>query len=222
PVLDDDSSLFSLFLALMTLSPILLMAAYASLAVQTREFIIIVMWAGQFACEGLNWVIKRLVKQDRPIGNGYGFPSSHSQYMGYFASFLICHLFFRHEFGSTGYRLLDYAWRATVYCAVSAWAGLVAYSRYNLGYHNSYQIFWGFGIGVALGVSLYAVCEYLPRRRPRSLFGRIKVFLLENPVSTWLQIRDGWDVWADGGRGEEWVRWRAEWDRRQVTARKTD
>jgi hypothetical protein len=80
---DDDSSYFSLALALITLSPILLMvspayivkcqlfsaiqASYAALAVQTREFLVIVMWAGQLFGELLNWVIKRAIKQDRPI-----------------------------------------------------------------------------------------------------------------------------------------------------------
>lgn len=164
-VADDDSSYFSLALALITLSPILLMvspayrakyqllsviqASYAALAVQTREFLVIVMWAGQLFGELLNWVIKRAIKQDRPIraaftaiqgfilkiffpehiGNGYGFPSSHSQYMAYFASFLMCHLYFRHRFSSTGYSFLDFLWRMTVYAALLGWSGLVAYSR---------------------------------------------------------------------------------------------
>ena len=88
PETDDDTSLFSLALALITLSPILLMviflgppskncelrkryvtqASYAALAVQTREFLIITMWIGQIACELLNWVIKRIIKEERPIG----------------------------------------------------------------------------------------------------------------------------------------------------------
>lgn len=42
-------------------------ACYAALAIQSREFLIIVMWAGQLAGEALSWVIKRIVKQDRPI-----------------------------------------------------------------------------------------------------------------------------------------------------------
>ena len=128
-------------------------ASYAALAVQTREFLIITMWIGQIACELLNWVIKRIIKEERPIGisfvpqlekdgvadscsnlgsvgNGYGFPSSHSQYMAYFATFLICHLYLRHRFSSTGYTFLDRLWRMVVYIGVLAWAGLVAYSRY--------------------------------------------------------------------------------------------
>ncbi|KAJ7281412.1 PAP2-domain-containing protein [Mycena rebaudengoi] len=217
-VLYDDSSYFSLALALVTLSPILLMPAYAALALQTREYTIIMMWAGQFAGEVLNIVLKRAVKQGRPAystANGYGFPSSHSQYMGYFASFLMLHLYFRHKFATTGYAVLDRAWRALLYLAIAAWAFVVAYSRFYLKYHSIAQILWGFGIGVALGVSFYVVCEFIPRRRPKSIFGTLKTFLVMNPISTWLQIRDGWGVWADGGREVEWLRWRAEWDKRQ-------
>lgn len=152
--------------------------------------------------------------------------------MGYFASFLVCHLYFRHRFISTGYRIVDVAWRATIYLAIVSWAALVAYSRsvnfivwfvctyslplrYHLGYHNDYQILWGIGIGVVLGVSLYVVAQLLPQRYPRSIFGQTKDFIISNPISTFLQLRDGWDVWGDGGRGEEWAHWRAEWDARR-------
>ncbi|KAJ8695307.1 hypothetical protein PTI98_007913 [Pleurotus ostreatus] len=216
-VLYDDSSLFSLALALITLSPILLMPAYAALCVQTRELTIIVMWAGQWACEGLNWVLKRAVKQQRPVGasgkvsNGYGFPSSHSQYMGYFAAFLVCHLCFHHRFTSSGYPILDLLWRYAVYSAILGWAGAVAYSRYHLEYHTASQIIWGFGIGAIFGFALFLLTELIPRRRPRSLLGRLRVSLLNNPISIWLRIRDGWAVWSDGGREDEWLRWRAEW-----------
>ncbi|KAF8159431.1 hypothetical protein B0H34DRAFT_782183 [Crassisporium funariophilum] len=222
-VLYDDSSLFSLGLALITLSPILLMASYAALAVQTREFLIIVMWAGQLFGELLNWLIKRAIKQDRPIqsiGNGYGFPSSHSQYMAYFASFLVLHLYFRHRFSSTGYAIIDFLWRLIVYSALLGWAGLVAYSRYYLGYHNAHQIFWGLTIGAGLGSLLYLLAEFLPNRFPRSALGRTKTIVLNHPILLWLQIRDGWAVWADGGREGEWLRWRKEWEARQKT-RKT-
>jgi len=222
-VLYDDDSLFSLSLALITLSPILLMAAYAALAVQTRELTIITMWAGQLLCEGFNWFLKRAIKQDRPIdslGNGYGFPSSHSQYMAFFATFLLCHLHFRHRFASSDYPVLDRAWRVLLYVGVQGWAVLVAYSRYHLNYHTLHQIIWGFSIGVILGLSLYTVVELIPRRQPDSFLGKIRVLLLENRVSTWLQIRDGWDIWGDAGREEEWKRWRGEWERRRKESKK--
>jgi len=49
--------------------------------------------------------------------------------MGYFAAFLICHMFFKHRFVTTGFRILDKMWRVTVYTGLIVWAGSVAYSR---------------------------------------------------------------------------------------------
>lgn len=199
------------------------MASYAALSVQTRELLIVVMWAGQLAGELLNWIIKRATKQDRPIqsiGNGYGFPSSHSQFMAYFSSFLICHLYFRHRFSSTGSVILDNTWRLAVYTFLLVWTGIVAFSRYYLGYHNANQILWGIGIGAILGISVYICADLIPRHRPASILGRMKRFLLCNPISTWLQIRDGWAVWVDGGREGEWIRWKAEWRKQWVVEEK--
>ncbi|TFK20067.1 hypothetical protein FA15DRAFT_600357 [Coprinopsis marcescibilis] len=217
-VMYDDGSMFSMALALITLSPILLMASYASLAVQTREYLILVMWVGQLFGEGFNLVLKNIVKQARPnhdLGDGYGFPSSHSQYMGYFATFLICHLYFRHRFSTTGYKTVDQLWRVAVYSALLAWTGLVAYSRYYLGYHNANQVFWGLGIGSALGLTVYALCQHIPGLYPNSLLGQIKLWVLSNPLCTWLHIRDGWDIWPDAGREVDWLRWRSEWEKKQ-------
>ncbi|TFK48571.1 PAP2-domain-containing protein [Heliocybe sulcata] len=218
-VLYDPSSVTSFFLALLTLSPILLMASYAALSVYTRELVIIEMWAGQFICEGLNWVLKRLVKQDRPedsLGHGYGFPSSHSQNMGYFASFLMCHMYFRHRFATTGHGTLDKAWRLFLYLSLAAWAGIVAYSRYRLTYHTPHQILWGLGIGIIYGVSFYAATELIPIRRPDSILGRIRRTILLNPLSEWIELKDGWLVYPDGGRAEEWKLWRERLDRGEV------
>ncbi|KAG6918964.1 hypothetical protein DXG01_010203 [Tephrocybe rancida] len=222
-VLYDDESLVSLALALITLSPILLMASYAALAVQTREYIIIVMWAGQLAGEAFNWLLKHAIKEDRPIGsigNGYGFPSSHSQYMAYFGSFLVCHMYFRHRFATTGYFLIDQLWRVVVYFGLIAWPSSVAYSRYYLGYHSTNQVLWGVGIGISFGTSLYVVAELIPQRRPQSIMGNLKRSFISHPIPQWLQIRDGWAVWADGGREGEWVRWKTEWEKRQRTQEK--
>jgi dolichyldiphosphatase len=75
---------------------------------------------------------------------------------------------------------------------------------------------WGIGIGAILGVFVYICADLTPKKRPASILGRMKRFLLCNPISTWLQIRDGWDVWADGGREGEWIRWKAEWERQRL------
>lgn len=227
-VIYDASSNTSFVLALLTLSPILLMPAYAVLAVQTRELTIINMWAGQLLSEGLNLVLKHVFKQERPVDshlhlNGYGFPSSHSQYMGYFSAFLICHVYFRHRFASTGFIVLDQLFRIIVYLGLAAWCAVVAYSRLSLLYHTPHQVKWGLGIGMALGVSHYVCTELLPARFPDSKFGRIRFAIVNHPISVWLQLRDGWAVWADAGREVEWKQWRTVWLKQhaRLTANKT-
>ncbi|KIJ65535.1 hypothetical protein HYDPIDRAFT_88083 [Hydnomerulius pinastri MD-312] len=220
-VIYDASSDSSFVLALLTLSPILLMPAYAVLAVQTRELTIINMWAGQLLSEGLNLVLKHIVKEERPDDsklhlNGYGFPSSHSQYMGYFGTFLICHMYFRHRFASTGSAFVDQLFRLFVYLGITAWVGIVAYSRLHLLYHTPHQVIWGLGIGASLGVVHYIVTELLPYRQPLSIFGRARAAVITHPLFTWMQIRDGWSIWADGGRESEWKLWKAAYDERQA------
>lgn len=42
--------------------------AYAALAVWTRELLFFEMWAGQMLCEAFNWVLKHIIKEDRPNG----------------------------------------------------------------------------------------------------------------------------------------------------------
>lgn len=221
-VVYDVSSHTSFALALLTLSPILLMPAYAVLAVQTRELTIINMWAGQFFSEGLNIVLKRTFKEERPPDSklhldGYGFPSSHSQYMGYFGAFLICHLYFRHRFASTGNALLDRSFRLLVYAGITSWVVLVAYSRLNLLYHTPHQVAWGLAIGALLGTIHYIFTEHLPYRRPLSVFGRVRAAVLNHPFTNWIQVRDGWAIWPDGGREIEWQRWKDMYQQRQAS-----
>ena len=159
------------------------------------------------------------------LGDGYGFPSSHSQWMAYFATFLICHVRFRHRFTPTGNKYVDLLLRLAVVLGLVAWAGGVAFSRsvfcppqvikadwwasrYALGYHSASQVLWGVGIGVAFGTVFYTLAELVPTRRPKSFLGTIRTWILANEVSTWFRLRDGWLLWEDAGREVEWQAWR--------------
>lgn len=138
--IDHEGSKVSLLLALITLSPILLQASYAALSVYTRELLFFEMWAGQLACEGANWIAKHLIKQPRPAdsyGSGYGFPSSHSQYMGYFAAFVLLHVVcVYHPARTQGAGALLYAFESlrapVIALGTLVWAGAVCYSRHVL------------------------------------------------------------------------------------------
>ena len=37
-----------------------------ALAVYTRELLFIEMWAGQLLCEAFNWILKHIIKEERP------------------------------------------------------------------------------------------------------------------------------------------------------------
>ncbi|KAG8875200.1 hypothetical protein FRB97_005337 [Tulasnella sp. 331] len=131
-VLYNPESTTSQLLAFVTLSPILLFASYAALVVWTRELTIILCLVGQLLNEALNNPIKQYFQAERPQkshGSGFAFPSSHSQYMAFFATFLILHFSMRHSFPSYGYRILDYLQWVVFVGALLLWAGGVAYSR---------------------------------------------------------------------------------------------
>jgi len=60
------------------------------------------MFAGQLACEAANFVLKRLIKEERPpriqvTGKGYGMPSSHAQFAAFWAVSLGLFLVARHR-----------------------------------------------------------------------------------------------------------------------------
>jgi dolichyldiphosphatase len=60
------------------------------------------MFAGQLACEAVNFALKRLIKEERPklgaaVGKGYGMPSSHAQFAVFWAVAVSLFLLVRHR-----------------------------------------------------------------------------------------------------------------------------
>lgn len=122
-------------------------------------------------------------RSSESMGNGYGFPSSHSQFMAYFSSFLICHLYFRHRFSSTGSTTLDHMWRITIYIGLLAWTGIVAFSRFaipiflyiclnvngSLGTISDTIMQTKFCGALALVLFLESSCTYVPTLFPKSV-----------------------------------------------------
>ena len=101
----DPLSLISAYLALI---PQGLMVVYVTLIYSRREIELVLMFVGQLLCELANWILKRLIKENRPKGlpcsvqayediliEGYGMPSSHSQFMAFFAVYVTLYLIHR-------------------------------------------------------------------------------------------------------------------------------
>ncbi|KAF8736397.1 Acid phosphatase-like protein, partial [Rhizoctonia solani] len=87
-------------------------------------------------------------------------------------------------------------------------------SRYHLTYHTPPQIIWGSIVGACVGMSHYLVTEFWPARSPNSPVGKLRSAILDSPISQWARIRDGWLIWSDGGKENEYTRWKAAWDAR--------
>jgi len=77
------------------------------------------------------------------------------------------------------------------------------------------QVLSGLALGALFGGVYFALVELWPVRAPGSPAGRLRNWLVGNPVSTWLRVRDGWAVWDDGGFESAWGVWRREWERRR-------
>lgn len=60
---NDPFSYISAYLALV---PQALVITYVALIWSTREVEILLMFAGQMGCEGLNWILKRWIREERP------------------------------------------------------------------------------------------------------------------------------------------------------------
>jgi hypothetical protein len=67
-ILQNPADRISYLCAWLALVPQGLCVIYATLIWSNREIEIFLMFAGQMACEALNWVLKRYIKEERPRG----------------------------------------------------------------------------------------------------------------------------------------------------------
>ncbi|KAK6064341.1 PAP2 superfamily protein [Seiridium cupressi] len=203
----DPNDPISYFCAFLALVPQGLCVVYATLVWSTREIEIALMFAGQLACEALNFALKRLIKEERPKrmnGKGYGMPSSHAQFVAYFAVSLTLFLIFRHKPAYQGRRrnhtALTMAERLFWSAAGLGMAAAVAWSRIYLNYHTEKQVLIGSAAGTASAIAWFLLTTAV-RRSGLLAWG------IEHPIARFLRVRDlvveedlcqaGWEKWDD-------------------------
>ncbi|KAJ5570191.1 Phosphatidic acid phosphatase type 2/haloperoxidase [Penicillium hispanicum] len=196
---EDPLSFVSAWLALL---PQALCVSYTTLIWATRETEVILMFVGQMGCEALNFLLKRIIKEERPkamFGKGYGMPSSHAQFMAFFAVYLTLFLVFRHTPAyATPYPYCGLLLRAVATLGLCVGAAAVASSRIYLNYHTPRQVLVGCGAGVGCAFGWFAITGLLRRS------GWID-WALELTVTRLMRIRDllvsedlaeaGWQQW---------------------------
>ena len=181
---------------------------YVTLIWSTREIEIVLLGAGQFACEVLNFALKRLIKEERPPrmnGNGYGMPSSHAQFVTFFAVSMALFLLFRHQPPAPEHKRNNHTpltLPERVFWSVVGLMGAltVAWSRIYLNYHTGKQVLVGCTAGSVIAITWFIATGILRRR------GWID-WALETPIARWLRVRDlvveedlcqaGWEKWDD-------------------------
>ncbi|KAF9360931.1 hypothetical protein BGX34_007409 [Mortierella sp. NVP85] len=188
-------SILTELLAYVTLSPLAIFCGYIAVAVNDRDLKPLVMLAGQVLSEALNAIMKRVIKQARPtayIGDGYGMPSSHSQFMTYFATYSML-LLYRRDVA------MDDIIPPVVSAIVIIWSALVIYSRVHLYYHTWQQVVAGTLCGIAFALGYYYVVYNI--LRPSGIFE----WIVDQPLAKQFHVRDTdaipdlakfeWEMW---------------------------
>jgi dolichyldiphosphatase len=166
------------------------------------------MFAGQLACEALNFGLKRWIKEERPkrmYGKGYGMPSSHAQFVAYFAVYLALFLIVRHKPPYGGVRRRNHTplsiWERTAYSAFGVgMAVAVAWSRIYLNYHTEWQVLVGTVAGAVSAVAWFVLTSVIRgtgllawgMRLPPARYLRFRDLVVEEDL-----CQAGWEKWDD-------------------------
>ncbi|KAK5627082.1 hypothetical protein RRF57_002797 [Xylaria bambusicola] len=204
----DPTDRISYLCAWLALVPQGLCVMYVTLIWSTREVEIALLGAGQFACEVLNFALKRLIKEERPPrmnGKGYGMPSSHAQFVTFFAVSLALFLLFRHQPPGPEHRRKTHTPLTLLERVFWSIVGLigaltVAWSRVYLNYHTEKQVLVGCTAGSVIAIAWFTITSILRRT------GWVS-WAMETPIAKWLRVRDlvveedlcqaGWEKWDD-------------------------
>ena len=180
------------------------MIVYVSLIYASREIEIIMLFAGQFGNEAINFALKRWIREERPKemhGEGYGMPSSHAQFMAFWSVSLTLFMLVRHQPNENSHSWSRH-WgnRLIISVASILTAAAVAMSRIYLRYHTEKQVLVGVAAGTVTAVLYYVVTGWA---RASGLVD----YFLERPEIRWLRIRDlviqeeivdaGWREWEN-------------------------
>ncbi|KAI3696766.1 hypothetical protein L6452_29298 [Arctium lappa] len=171
------------FLAWISLVPVFIsLGGFVSHFLFRRELQGMLFALGLLISQIISELIKISVKQSRPetcilleMCDSHGWPSSHSQYMFFFATY-----FTLVTYRKTGILFRTQNWMV----GFVAWplALFTMYSRVYLGYHTVSQVFAGASLGIFLGGLWFWVVN--------AKISRFIVVIEESKIGRWLYIKD--------------------------------
>ncbi|XP_022085409.1 dolichyldiphosphatase 1-like [Acanthaster planci] len=174
-------------LAYISLAPVIILVGFATLILFRREIHTITFLCGILFNEFVNWITKHIIKEPRPArGNQemlfseYGMPSSHSQFMWFFAVYVVLFIYVRlglQQHSSTS--LLELVWKHCLAIGTTVLALIVSFSRVYLAYHTVRQVVCGALLGTILAVPWFAFNEvFLTPLYPRVVSLRVAEILM--------------------------------------------
>lgn len=134
--------------------------------------------------ELLNKLLKYTIREPRPVSRDhayteYGMPSNHSQFMSFFATYVLLFVFIRlPPFNQNAF--LERFWRLLLISGTWLVSLLVCYSRVYLQYHSWAQVLVGILIGLGTGALWFAFTQLClsPLVFPRVVGWRVSELLL--------------------------------------------
>ena len=179
-VYDKDDKYLGFLLALFTLLPVFLIVMYVTLILARRNLHTIYVLTLQLVNEVFNYVLKNTFKEPRPDSSNrtgdYGFPSNHSQFMAFFATYWSLYFLFRKNS-----KFSHVFFTVVMTLGIIAGSAITCYSRFYLGYHSPTQIYGGIVFGIIFGIFSfigYGFSKPLLQRVEDSTLG--KYFYLRN------------------------------------------
>ncbi|XP_064649962.1 dolichyldiphosphatase 1-like [Lineus longissimus] len=177
--------LFGMGLAWLSLLPIFIMIGFITLILFRRDLHTICYFCGLLLNELVNLVLKHMIQDYRPkrdretVFTEYGMPSSHAQFMWFYATYLSFFLILRVH---RNYNIIEDLWKFALALLTYVLAFLVGYSRVYLGYHSPSQVVLGALTGLALGTLWFLIVHLV--------FTPFFPMIAAWPVSEFMMIRD--------------------------------
>jgi dolichyldiphosphatase len=151
-------------LAWFSLLPVFILVGLGTLILVRRDLQTMFFTGGLVANEGVNFILKHLIQEPRPINainprplfGKYGMPSSHAQFMGWFATYFSLFIFIKTmlSIGS-----LDYVWKTICTGVAVCTSVLCCASRIYLGYHTMAQVLYGVVLGAGVAVLWFTLVQ---------------------------------------------------------------
>jgi len=177
---------FSLFIALISLTPIALVVVQAAIACYSKELSFIYLFTGQLFNEVINRTLKNIFKHNRPEGakrTDHGMPSSHTQFMFFFTTYFLLFLFTKVKFRS-------FMGKPLYVVSILSLTASVAYGRLVMNMHTVDQVLVGAAFGTLIGTLWYLIYVLLNHYHVFS-------FIEELSIAKYFYIRDSFRLLND-------------------------